>query len=207
MLSTEELGIDKSEQVGKVTNDCQNMETLTDQILRRIDSEPNYRIVLYKILHYCDPARPMSDVEQKILSMPEMKGAFHSPQLLLSWLVGVGGIDQINSEKGERMWCTTQAGRKVVRLESCDSRLMRLLDQDRSYQDIYLKVLQACLTPKSRTEIESLLNGNILLEKPKVYPSFFIENLERAGGLEWDVKWRTTLAGKDFLNLQSNFET
>jgi hypothetical protein len=209
MISTGELCIDVKEKEIKVseTNKCQDLEVATNKVLQRIAAEPAYRIVLYKILEYCDPVRHSSDVERTILAIPEMKGAMHSPQLLLSWLKDVGAIEQRAAEKGEVMWCTTSAGRNAVSKESYDSSLVRLLAQEFIYQDIYLQVLQACLSPKSRMEIETMLKGNPILEEPKVYPSFFIENLEEARGLEWDEKWKTTSDGKVFLNGQAKFQT
>lgn len=202
MLSTGEPSIDERKQEITVTNNCQDLEA-SNKVLQRIAAEPDYRIVLYKILEYCNLARPSSDVERTILSFPEMKGAMHSPQLLLSWLEDAGGIEHLAAEKSEGMWCTTPAGRNAVRLESYEKRMGGLLVQEPIYEDIYLQVLQACLSPKSRMEIEILLNGNPVLKEPKVYPSFFIQSLELAGGLVWDEKWKTTLAGKNFLNRQA----
>ena len=45
-------------------------------------------------------------------------------------------------------------------------------------------------------EIEALVQNDPVLAALKVYPSFLIEGLEAAGGLEWVGKWRTTEAGK-----------
>ena len=56
------------------------------------------------------------------------------------------------------------------------------------------------MVPKSRGEIEALLRGDPLLENPKIYASFFIDALELAGGIAWDEKWRTTPAGKEFVD-------
>lgn len=175
------------------------MDDTTRKILHKLSTEPAYSTVLYKILAYCDPARSCSDAERKILSFPEMKRALQSPKIVLAWLAEAGGIEQIAAENEESMWHTTTAGQNVVRNESYDNRLARLFAQEPKYQDIYRTVLQSCVVPKSRTEIESMLSGNPVLENPKVFPSFFLEALEKAGGLEWDEKWRTTQAGKDVL--------
>lgn len=181
-------------------SEAQNLERATAKLLRRITAEPAYKAVLYKILVYCDPARSCADVERTILSFPEMKNALPSPQTLLSWLVESGGIEQVTADKNEPVWCTTAAGRNVVGMESGENRLGRLLARETVYHDTYLQILQFCVLPKSRKEIESALEGNPVLEHPKVYASFFIEALEEAGGLEWNEKWETTQAGRDFLD-------
>lgn len=208
MISTGEPSMDVNEEKIKAsgTKEYQDLETATDKVLKRISAEPAYRIVFYKILENCESARSSSEVEQTILSFPEMKGAMHSPRLLLSWLEEAGGIELITAEKGngEGMWYTTPAGRNVIRKEGNDSCLGRLLAQEPLYQDIFLQVLKACLSPKSRMEIESMLNENPILEEPKVYPSFFIEKLEEARCLEWDEKWKITSTGKNFLKGREN---
>ncbi|CDX04471.1 hypothetical protein DesLBE_2241 [Desulfitobacterium sp. LBE] len=174
---------------------------MTAKILRRLSAEPAYSAILYKILVYCTPARLSSDVERTILSFPEMKGGLQSPLTLLGWLEEAGGIEQIPVNEQESMWSTTMAGRSVVETESYENRLVRLLDQETHYGDIYWQVLKACLSPKSRIEIESILSGTPVLENSGILPSFFIESLEKAGGLSWDKKWITTEAGKDLLKI------
>lgn len=180
-------------------NGMQGVDEATKKILTRLSNEQACSAVLYKILAYCDIARTSSDVEQKIPSFPEMKGALQSPKMMLAWLVEAGGINRITTKGMEPMWLTTAAGQNVVRNESYSNRLGRLLAQQAKYRDIYLAVLEACMSPKSRIELELLLSGNPALEDPIVYPSFFIETLEKAGGLEWDEKWRTTQAGEELL--------
>ncbi|MDR3437924.1 hypothetical protein [Telmatospirillum sp.] len=171
----------------------------TSRLLGRISEEPAYRSVLYKILTFCRTTRSSVEIEATVISFPEMKSALHPPRLLLSWLVAAGGIESIAPNDAEPGWRTTAAGRSVLEIENPSIRLCRLLDAEPAYRDVYRLVLQSCLAPKTRPEIESVLDGNPLLETPKLYPSFFIERLESAGGLEWDQKWRTTEAGEMFV--------
>jgi len=182
------------------TTEPQDFETATAKVLQRITSEPAYRAALYKILDFCRTERSTAAIKEEVHSYPEMRLALQSPQVLLSWLVQAGGIELIEDEKGSQVFVTTQAGRNVVRLESPIRRIGHLLAQDLDYRDIYLQVLQSCLAPKTKGEIEAMLDGNPVLENPKVYPSFVIGKLEEAGGLEWDGKWRTTQRGKEFLD-------
>jgi hypothetical protein len=182
------------------TGEPQALEMVAAEILKRISKEPAYSVVLYKMLVYCETARSLDEIDRQVRSFPEMKTALQSPQVLLLWLVQAGGIEELPQEKQASKWQTTAAGESVVQAESPRHRIEHLLTADPAYSSVYREVLQACLAPKSRDEVESLLRGNPLLETPKIYPSFFLETLERAGGLEWDRKWQTTRAGKDFLN-------
>jgi hypothetical protein len=165
------------------------------KILERVSAEPAYRLVLYKILKFCATPRSAAEVEDEIRSFPEMKTAIHSPNVLLRWLEKVGGVERVAVGEEER-WQTTEAGKKVVETQAPRMRLRELISQEPVYSDVYTQVLRFCEIPKTRTEIEELLQGNPVLENPKVYPTFFIQGLEAAGGLEWNGKWRTTEAGK-----------
>jgi hypothetical protein len=180
-------------------------------ILDRVIREPGYRRALYKILKYCETPRLISDVEHEIRVFPEMKTAIHEPHVLLGWLEDVGGIERVAPGRGEEAeeeieeetqekWRTTQAGKKVAEMEAPHRKLLKLLAGEPSYRQIYVQVLDFCQSPRKRTEIEELLKGNPAMEKPQVYPSFFIEGLENTGGLEWiDNRWWTTEAGKGVL--------
>jgi hypothetical protein len=176
-----------------------NSDNATAQVLQRVSAEPAYRVVLYKILTFCKSPRSYPEIWQELTSYSEMKAALHPPQALLSWLVQAGGIEQVAEEGQEPKWLTTPTGRNVVQIENPGNRLGELLAQDPVYGDIFLQVLQSCMTPMSRAEIEAMLIGNAILENSKVSASYFIEALERVGGLEWDAKWRTTEAGKAFV--------
>ncbi len=182
------------------TSESQDLENATAKILQRVTSEPAHRAVLYKILNFCEAERSISRITEEIRSYPEMRSALQTPQVLLSWLVQAGGIELIEAEEGAPVFLTTQAGSNVVRLENPINRIGHLLAQDFEYHDVYLQVLRSCLAPKTKDEIESMLDGNPVLENPKVYPSFVIGNLEEAGALEWEGKWRTTQPGKKFLD-------
>jgi hypothetical protein len=183
-----------------------------------IASEPRYRLVIYKMLKFCEAPRSTSEVEQEALSFPEMKTAIHSPGILLGWLAEAGGVERVavpargstlpappetpgeGEEETQEKWQTTEAGKQVAEMEAPQKRLLELIAQEPAYSEIYRQVIGFCQTPRQRAEIEKLLQGNPVMEKPKVYPTFFIQGLEEAGGLEWvDNRWRTTQVGKGVL--------
>lgn len=173
------------------------MESAEKKILDLLSRERSYRLVFYKILKFCANPRATAEVEEEVLSFPEMKTAIHPPNILLGWLEEVGGIERVVVEEEEERWQTTEAGKRVAEVEAPGKRLLELLSKEPVYSEIYIQVLMFCQAPRKRTEIEELLEGNPVMEKPKVYPTFFIQGLEEAGGLEWvDKHWRTTEAGK-----------
>lgn len=174
------------------------VKSMQKKILDLISSEPSYRLVLYKILRFCEIPRLASEVEEEVLFFPEMKTAIHSPRILLGWLGEAGGIERVVVEEKER-WQTTDAGKKVAEMGAPEKRLLELIAKEPVYSEVYMQVLKFCHTPRTRAEIEELLEGNpvMVMEEPKVYSKFFIQRLEEAAGLEWvDKKWRTTEAAK-----------
>jgi len=166
------------------------------EILDLISSEHCYRPVFYKTLKFCETPRLASEVEEEIISFPEMKTAIHSPDILLGWLEEAGGIERAVMEE-EEGWQTTDAGKKVEEMKAPEKRLLELIAKEPVYSEVYTQVLKFCQTPRTRAEIEELLEGNPALEKPRVTPGFFVQSLEEARGLEWvSNRWRTTEVAK-----------
>ena len=175
-------------------------------IQKKVFAEPAYSSTLYKILSFCETPRSLDEIEREIRSFPEMKTAIQSPRTCLSWLVQVNGIELLdpnNVDEKSAMWHTTPAGMRVVQHCSPGNRISNLLATEAAYAKVYVQLLQACTEPKTRSEIESLLGNNPALESPKVYPIYFIDAMERAGGIEWNARWQTTKAGKNFLNSEA----
>ncbi len=177
-------------------SESQELAGKTTKIVDRIAAEPAYRTSLYKLLMFCATPRTAAEVDKELCAWPEMGAALHPPQALLAWLVQAGGIEQLAAAQDGPQWQTTEAGRKAVELHGPAERLVQLLAREPACHDLYSRVLAFCLTPRARTEIEALVQDDPILAALKVYPSFLIEGLEAAGGLEWVGKWRTTDAGK-----------
>ena len=177
-------------------------ETRVAALLSR---EPGYRSVLYKIMVLCEVPRTTTELEKAVLAFPEMEVPFLSPQTLLSWLTSAGAIEQVPSAGDPKAadgtkWQTTEAAKRVVEREAPRKRLRQLLAEQPKYRDIYLQVLRFCQTPRRRDEIDELLHGNPAMEQPRVFATFFVQNLEEKGGLEWvNRRWQTTEAGKGML--------
>lgn len=168
------------------------VESIAVKIQQRIVAEPASKVVLYKMLAYCKDPKSFLEVNAEVLTYPEMKASFQTVQVLLSWLVDCEGIKEIVQNDEPSLWVTTEAGVLVVKKENEGDKLETLFLEDKKYQTIYLSILQLCKDAKSRKEIEDSLVDNPLLENPKIYPSYFIDTLEMAGGLLWNGRWETT---------------
>lgn len=173
---------------------------MTEQrLLNRITSEPAYRLVLYKILKFCETRRSAAETEREILAYPEMKTAVLSPIILLGWLQEAGGIERVAENKDE-WWQTTKMGKQVLAMESPAKRILELMSKEPAYREAYAQVLGFCQTPRARAEIEEWFKGNPAMQDLEVLPAFFLQRLEDVGGIEWiDQHWQTTMVGKGAL--------
>lgn len=101
----------------------------------------------------------------------------------------------------------TGIGRDLLETYAPDATLRTLFADKPRYQPVFQTVLEACSTETgcSRTDLEQAINAMPQLEpdpstkRTCVYPQFFIDALESAGGIAWDGAWRITDAGRAFI--------
>jgi len=177
------------------TSEVIELEKAAAQVMQRIQAEPVYRAPLYKLLAFCTTARTAAEVESELAALPQMRTALHPPHVLLAWLENSGGLERLAAGQ-EIQWHTTRAGKRALDKLAPAKQLLELFAAESKYRDLYIEVLRFCDTPRTKGEIENLLQGNPVMEDPKVYPVFLIQGLEAAGGLEWDGKWCATEAAK-----------
>jgi len=171
----------------------QCVDETTTLIHQRIASEPAFKVILYKMLSLCSVPKKITDIELTVLAYPEMNVPLQTPQVLLSWLIQCQAISNINvSTSDEALYQTTLAGLIALEQEQSSDKIMALFNKEPEYQSVYLDIISLCKEPKSRMEIEKHLADNPILEQPKIYPSYFIDSLESAGGLEWNNHWVAT---------------
>ncbi len=99
-------------------------------------------------------------------------------------------------------WMRTEEG--TARLESY--RPLELIgecyDNEPQYADIFTTVLNLCAREggASVSQVGDAVDDEPILQKPRRYAMYFIDKLERAGGLEWTGSWRATEAGLQYLD-------
>lgn len=101
----------------------------------------------------------------------------------------------------------TTLGREVLAAYAPDATLRALVADKPCYRAAFAAVLEACATAdgRSRADLEAALDARPELapdpatQRTRVYPQYFIDALEAAGGIAWDGAWRTTDAGRTLL--------
>lgn len=97
----------------------------------------------------------------------------------------------------------TDAGHALVEAHEPDATLRALIRNKPEYRDVFAAVLDACSAAEgaTRAELERIINGFPQLQpdpatqRTRVYPQYFIDALETAGGIAWRGSWRITDAG------------
>lgn len=94
----------------------------------------------------------------------------------------------------------TEAGRSLASSYDPASTLAALFGERPRYADVFSAILSACAVDDGATReaIEAIVEAAAptAADSKKVYPQYFLDALECAGGIAWDGAWRTTDAGR-----------
>lgn len=101
----------------------------------------------------------------------------------------------------------TEAGRALAAAYDPASTLAALFGERPRYADVFSAILRAASADAgaSREAIEAIVEAAAptAADGKKVYPQYFLDALECAGGIAWDGAWRTTDAGRAAIAPQS----
>lgn len=98
----------------------------------------------------------------------------------------------------------TSIGRELLDAYAADKTLRDLIAGKPHYLKVYTTILETCNAEAgaSRTDLEQAVSALPALQpdtetqRTRVYPQYFIDALESAGGIVWQGAWHTTDAGK-----------
>lgn len=203
-----------------------SFEERCERLTRHVLSQTEHREIRIAVLGFCRERRSLAEVELFVQDLPEFGYETQSPYLLIRALERAGGVvcvelddqgepvtperkegldeDEIDDLVFELDFETTDAGVAVYERLTPGVRLADLLESQSARKDTYCELLEYCLTPRSREEVERLLEGRDILwldapgDQP-LKPSVFIDRLERSGVLVWRGKWVTGAEGRSYL--------
>ena len=101
---------------------------------------------------------------------------------------------------------TTVVGEQVREDLAPERRLESLFEEQPHRTEVYLDVMDFCRTPRAYQEVCDLLQGRDVLSLTRnadgqlLQPSFFVDMLERSGGLVWKGGWKVTKQGEALLS-------
>ncbi len=188
------------------------------------------RKVLLGILACCsgDP-KPVAEVNAEVDRLQEDNFSVYSAANLCSLLEGAGAIERITAdgapadevetepktvvvdgveyleaaEPVQIYWRITEAGQAKLDADNPVERLRALLDEDAAYAVIYQRILTLCSADGGATtpSINSAVDDDPLVQKPRLYAPHFVDKLEKCDALEWRKAWFTTEVGLEGLSM------
>ncbi len=198
------------------------VKSLTDMI----DRAPRHREIYLRLLSLCAQRQSLHKVEREVEKMPEFPLAAQTPYRLIRTLANAGGLcwlelgkdgellsqdekaglsaDEIEDLTFEYAVVTTLVGEQVADDLAPEKRLRSLMGGAAGYLDAYVDVLGFCQQSRSFNEVESFLRtcksaSAMGSGSQAPHPSYFVDMLERAGGLVWNNGWKTTSVGEKLL--------
>jgi len=177
-------------------------ETILKNLTERIEAEQDLHSIMYGMLKFCTSGRTTSELIGQIGKLSNGVCVLQEPGTIISWLKNAGGLKSETSETGEDIWFSTEEGIQVAEQQDSPALLSALFTNDSEFKDLYIRILEMCITPSAKDTIESVIEPVIGNEHTEIFPAYFIGALEDAGGLEWNGKWKTTDKGAEFLKSQ-----
>ena len=204
------------------------LEVAVERVKNALHRRGSFTEIMRKALEFCGRERSFSEVEAEIATYPEFRYVECSQAAILDILVQVGALEKKSLDKGgnvipaahlralsEDDWddlvasfalATTEAGRKAIAAMKPAERLGALFAEAPERNEVYVRVMTFCRTPRSFEEVSALLEADAPMASRNpytdlpLYPSAYLGHLEEAGGLVWDEGWRITEDGAAFLS-------
>lgn len=208
-------------------DDDMTFEEAVARLERTVTASPRHREIYLKLLEFCLKRRGLAEAEARVAEYPEYPYAAQPAYRLIRALVDAGGLAWMElAEDGSVVYPedkegptedeaddlvagfaveTTPVGDQVRDQLSPERRLGDLLDKVPQRMGTYMDVMEFCSEPRSYKEVHDLLQGRDVLrltsnaDNQPLQPSFFLDMLERSGGLAWDKGWKVTEKGKELL--------
>lgn len=187
-------------------------------LLSLLDHNPARRPVLLGILDTCRGGCPSSLVTKRVDELQEHNRSVYAPMTLCRMLERSGALrlempetvaEQEDCAEGvayleikehvDPVWHATEEGLAVYD-ELTQGAAFRdiVLDRDRTYLDVYRAVMDAVgERPRTKTEIEEVVDEFDIVMKPRRFGGHFIDMLERTDVLQWkNQAWQLTDMGQ-----------
>lgn len=190
-------------------------------LMQLIDHNPGRRPVLLAIIGWCADGCATSELSKKVSAMQEDNRSVYAPTTLCRMLERAGGLrlempEIVNEcedaeagvgyleikERVDPVWRATDEG-LAARDELTGGAMFRsiVLDRDRRYLEVYQAVMSAVAErPRSKEEIETLVDAFPSVQHPRRFGGHFIDMLERSDALTWRNRaWCLTDLGSALL--------
>jgi len=205
--------------VRKGVFDANNYDDARDALRALFEKNPGRKPTFLSIIEMCENGKPASEISREVDELQEHNYSVYAPMTLCRALERAGalvvdipesaeeaetndGVEYLEiTEEVDPIWTATQEGLDVLKEEREGKGVKELFEADGTYLAIYKRVLEFCdEEPRTKKEIDLIVDHDPLVQSPRRYSNHFIELLEAAHALEWkNNKWTITELGKKTL--------
>lgn len=195
-----------------------------EALLNLMKRNPLQREIYLQIIDFCETRRALAEAEAMVAACPGFALTAQTPFRLIANVVDNGGIhwyevdaegNEITEERKAGLTPdeaddlvagfaleTSDDGREAYKRMAPERRLRDLFGQVPQRLGAYLDIIDFCSEPRSFKAVEALVrsfNPEAMVSSgaQKLQPSYFVDMLERSGGLVWDKGWRATRKGSE----------
>jgi hypothetical protein len=191
-----------------------------------IDSLKPHKNILFGLIDFCRKPQTAEAVDVRLSELTRFQYCVYDGVELRRLLQEAGGLEYLEpatdetdeaetrtqvekDDKGreylvirkrrEGLWLSAAAAVELLNEQDANRDFQLLIQAEPRYFDVYRQIIEYCRLPKTVKEIDALINGHPLLKEPRRYSGYFIERLEKNGGLEWRGNWVSTPLGMSLL--------
>lgn len=192
-------------------------------------ANPSYATPAYDVVTFCEEERLFDDAVQLLKDNTYPKTFVAAPDGFVSLMVDNDFLEMVIYVDGERYEGTfdeltqdesipveaeitytvtaTDLGRETVAPYNPAAQLKAVFENDPASAPVHRRVLELCAGAEglSRQDLEAALKAEDLIpHDPRtglvsIFPTYYIDNLEKAGGLVWKNAWFATEEGRSIL--------
>lgn len=197
----------------------------TEDVLKCVMWESAKREIYITVLkHVSTNPEPSlrSELEQRMIALPEAKTMHQAPGTLLDALIKCGALEEETPDpvfdedtqeyfvdRSQASYTLTSTGQEALTKLSTSERTRSLFESEPQFKNSYMNLLSFCAEQaRTRLEIDELLD-DVCAAQPNsasvtrygIYASYFTDKLQASGALVWDGGWTTTEDGKAILEV------
>ncbi|MCI8367654.1 MAG: hypothetical protein HFJ66_08715 [Eggerthellaceae bacterium] len=177
-----------------------------ERIRESVERHPRHRELCYLIMAYVKehPGASYAEVEKYLGEQPQFASSLQSERILIAIMERAGAIESDGSDAGSLN--LTDPGSQFEASFTPEARMKALIDgADADQVEAYEYILKACAEKKQTfADLEEAVKQMAAVRVKEngqmaIYPSTYIDRLEKAAGLRWEQGWVTTDAGKAYV--------
>lgn len=204
-----------------------NADTPSERIDALFAQMPTLQKMLYDILDMCQSPLASDELETRVTELKEHHHCVYAPLTFCNLLEQAGALSETDSQGTPLkditqeptkievndveywtvtpappvFWQTTEEGREQLDAYRPLELIRSCYEAEPQYSDIFTTVLE--LTAReggsSMKQIGNVIDDEPAVQNPRRFAMYFIDKLERAGGVEWKGSWVITSPGAEHL--------